>query len=207
MNHMRKLLVLAFFMGFSSFYSAHAQKIYKTFEMDKFTPFQDSLRRQYRCSVSPEGSDLELAALIALNYYPELKDSRFKIKHKENVRHPITASYSFWNVFKSRKRHTYILLIKKGSFVDRIDLNGKVGIIAHEMAHFAYYRNRPTVGMLPWGFRYVTSKKFRYSFERDADKTVINRGLGWQLLEIAFYHKPEEIRSYMNAMEQYRSVE
>ena len=198
---------MLFLLGFSTLYPAQGQRIYKNFEASRFNPLQDSLRQHYGHHIKPEGTDMELAALIALNYYPELKNSRFKIKHKENVRHPITASYSFWNVFKSRKRHTYILLIKKGSFVDRIGLNGKVGIIAHEMAHFSYYRKRPTVGMVPWGFRYITSPKFRYTFERDADKTVISRGLGGQLLEIAFYHKPEEIRSYMNAMEQYRSAE
>ncbi len=207
MLNMGKWMVIVLLLGFSISYPVQAQKIYKNFEQHKFNPLQDSLRQHYRCHIRPEGSDLELAALIALNYYPELKNNKFKIKHKENVRHPITASYSFWNVFKSRQRHTYILLIKKGSFVDRIGLNGKVGIIAHEMAHFSYYRHRPTVGMIPWGFRYITSPKFRYSFERDADKTVINRGLGWQLLEIAFYHKPEEIRSYMSALEQYRSAE
>lgn len=204
---MRKLMGIVFLLGLTNFNLAQGQKIYKNFELKKYHPLQDSLRQHYHGHIKPQGSQLELAALIALGYYPELKNSRFKIKHKENVRHPITASYSFWNVFKSRQRHTYILLIKKGSFVDRIALNGKVGIIAHEMAHFSYYRNRLTVGMIPWGVRYITSRKFRYSFERDADRTVINRGLGYQLLEIAFYHKPEEIRTYMNTLEQYRLAE
>ena len=48
-----------------------------------------------------------------------------------------------------------------------------------------------------WGIKYITSKKFRYRFEKDADRATIDHGLGWQLLNISFYMNREEVREYM----------
>jgi len=184
--------------------TVYSQKVQRMFSFDKNRKALEALRDQFEGKVKPAGSKLELATLLALKYYPELKHNTIKIKFKQNVRHPITASYSFWNLFKVRKRHTYILLIKPGSFVERIDLNGQVGIIGHELAHFSYYRNRPSIGMVSWGFKYITSKRFRRRFERNADKLTIQKGLGWQLMEVAYYTSRQEIRERMRSIDIYQ---
>lgn len=92
-----------------------------------------------------------------------------------------------------------VLLIKPGSFVDRISLNKRVALIAHEMAHFVYYKERPAFGMIPWAIKYMLSKKFRRKFERGADFTAIDHGLGWQYLDMSIYLSNAEVTDYIKA--------
>lgn len=157
----------------------------------------DSLRKVNDNRVFPAGDPLETATYLALSHYPELTGHRIKIKYKKNVQYPITASWSFWNLFKFRKHHVYVLLLSKDSFVNRLELNRQMGVIGHEMAHFVYYRERSSLGMAWWGIKYITSKKFRYQFEKDADRATVDHGLGWQLLNISFYLSSDEVREYM----------
>ncbi len=157
----------------------------------------DSLRSASRNLVLPTGDQLEMATYLAVSHYPELAGHKIKIKYKKNVQYPITASWSFWNIFKLRKHHTYVLLLSQDAFVKRLDLNGKIGVIGHEMAHFAYYRKLSSLGMGWWGIKYSISKKFRFQFEKDADRATIDHGLGWQLLDISFYMNKAEVKAYM----------
>ena len=162
-----------------------------------FADALDSLRKAGNYRVLPAGDPLEVSAYIALSHYPELNGHTIKIKYKKNVRHPVTASWSFGNLFRLRKHHVYVLLLSAESFVNRLDLNRQVGVIGHEMAHFAYYKQRSAPGMAWWGIKYITSKKFRYQFEKDADRTTVDHGLGWQLLHVSFYLSRDEVRDYM----------
>lgn len=172
-------------------------------QIKDYIPFKneevlDSLRLQYPKRVTPKGNPHELATMLALGYYPQLSGNSIKIKYKKNVRYPITASYAFGNIIRLRKKHKYVILIKPGSFVDRINLNQQVALIGHEMAHFVYYRKRPVIGMIPWAFSYVFSKKFRRKFERDADFFAIDHGLGWQYLQMSIYLSKNEVLEYIN---------
>ena len=163
----------------------------------------DSLRTINHYSVQEKGDPLELALNIALSHYPEIKGHKFKIKYKKNVRHPVTASWAIGNIFKRRKNHTYVLLLSENVFVKRLPLNRQVGVLGHELAHFKYYSERPSIAMLWWAVKYVTSKKFHRKFERDADKTTIEHGLGSQLLGVVFYMDRSEVRDYMDELGTY----
>mgnify|MGYP001793977543 FL=1 len=88
-------------------------------------------------------------------------------------------------------------------FLKRLPLNGQIGVFGHEMAHFKYYSEKPSIHMLWWGIKYVTSKKFHREFERDADKTTIEHGLGRQLLDVVFYMKRSEVKKYMDELGTY----
>jgi len=169
-------------------------KIYEAYSLEVRI---DSLRKLNNHLVLPENDPLELATNIALLYYPELKGNKIRIKYKKNVRHPITASWAFGNIFRFRKNHTYVLLLHPDSWVTKIDFNGQVGALGHELAHFEYYRKRPGIHMLWWGLKYVTSKKFSREFERSADFATVDHGLGWQLLGASFYTTKSELRQYM----------
>lgn len=194
----KNLIIIPVFLLTS--FVLNAQKLIdQKFEVSEYQEKLDSLRTYNEHMVSETGSMTEIASQLALLHYPTLKGNKIKIKYKTNVRYPITASWSFWNIFKLKKNHTYVLLIKPGTFVDNVSLNKQVGIIGHEMAHFEYYRKRPSVNMIPWGTKYIFSKKFRYEFERNADRTAIERGLGYQLLDLSFYISREEVLQYMNA--------
>ena len=157
----------------------------------------DSLREVNNNKVLPVGDPLETATYLALSHYPELAGHTIRIKYKKNVRHPVTASWAFGNLFRFRKRHVYVLLLSADAFVKRLPLNGQIGVLGHEMAHFAYYRKRSGLGMAWWGLRYITSDRFRFKFEKDADRATIDHGLGWQLLNVSFYLNREEVRDYM----------
>ncbi|TRX61815.1 hypothetical protein FNH22_03280 [Fulvivirga sp. M361] len=169
----------------------------KYYDKETFGPKLDTLRLLNGNAVTPQGDPLELAVNIALQHYPELKGRDIRIKYKKNVRHPITASWAAGNVFRSRKKHKYVLLIASNAFIKHISLNDQVGVFGHEMAHFKYYSEHPSIHMLWWAAKYLTSKKFHYEFEREADRTAIDHGLGHQLLGIAFYLKRSEIEDYM----------
>lgn len=193
-----KLLVVTVSIVFSSFELTGQSVIDQNFEHAEYFDLLDSLRDINNHHITESGNSLEIGAQLALLHYPELKGNRIKIRYKEKVRYPITASWSFWNIFKLKKHHTYILLIKPDTFVDNVTLNKKVGIVGHEMAHFEYYRKRPAFNMVWWGVKYVFSKKFRYSFEKEADRTAIEKGLGYQLLDLSFYITREEVLQLMN---------
>ena len=169
----------------------------KSYRQDDFTDKLDSIKLVNDNKVIPPGDQIELATNLALLHYPELKGHKIKIKYKKTVQYPITASWAFTNIFKFRKGHTYVLLLSENSFVKRVSLNKQVGVIGHEMAHFAYYKKRPSIAMLWWGLKYITSNKFRYAFERDADRATIDHGLGHQMLDISFYMNRREVEEYM----------
>lgn len=80
----------------------NSRMIYRQSDFENKT---DSLRKVHNNSVFPAGDPLETAIYLALSHYPELAGHRIKIKYKKNVRHPVTASWSFRNLFKFRKRH------------------------------------------------------------------------------------------------------
>ncbi len=159
----------------------------------------DSLRIFNQNSVSPSGDKLELAVNIALTHYPELSGHQIKIKYRKNVAHPITAGYSAANIIRFRKKHIYRLILSPSSFVKYLSLNKQVAVIGHEMAHFVYYKERPAIGMAIWGIRYLTSKKFRYSFEKEADRMAIDHGLGGQLLQLSMYMSNHEVKQYIHS--------
>ncbi|MEL7004133.1 MAG: hypothetical protein AAFN93_15545 [Bacteroidota bacterium] len=177
-----KRLLLNCILACTTTYGYTQKKPIRYYQAERYQKKLDSLREVNDYKVKPEGDPIELATQLALLYYPELKGHKIKIKYKKNVQYPITASWSFGNVFKFRRGHTYVLLLSENSFVKSVSLNKQVGVIGHEMAHFIYYKKRPSIAMLWWGIKYITSNKFRYRFEKDADKSTIDHGLGYQLL-------------------------
>ena len=48
-----------------------------------------------------------------------------------------------------------------------------------------------------WGLKYVSSKKYRQKFEREADFTTVDHLFGWQMLETSFYTTRKEILLHM----------
>jgi hypothetical protein len=140
---------------------------------------------------------IELAAYLAINYFPELKDNRIKVIYKDHNRAPIIATIDIWNFLRRRKKRIYKIIVKNNSFVGRISLNRQVGLVGHEMSHFSFYQSKSSGGLFLVAIKYMTSKKYHYSFERGADTTAIARGLGWQLLDMGIYMRRDEIRDLM----------
>jgi len=142
-------------------------------------------------------NSIELATYLAIKYFPELKDNRIKVIYKDHNRAPIIATIDVWNFLRKRNKRIYKIIVKNNSFVERISLNQQVGLVGHEMSHFSFYQSKSSGGLFLVVIKYLTSKKYHYSFERGADTTAIAHGLGWQILDMGIYMRKDEILDLM----------
>lgn len=126
---------------------------------------------------------VELQALIALSYYPELKNVRIKFKRKR-LKTTMAARPSFGSVFKSRKNRVYVIYLNDFPDVDvpfdSTSFNAQVGIIGHELAHIIDYESMSKKELIGLAFKY-RKKAFRAKMEAETDIRTIYRGLGWQV--------------------------
>ena len=126
-------------------------------------------------------------ALIALSYYPELKDVPIEFKYS-NEATTMAARPDPFSLITGRK---YLVLINhkknfEGILLQDVPLNAQIGIIGHELAHIVDYQNHNLWGIAGIYFRYL-DKNRRAFFEKEIDKATIARGLGWQLYDWATY--------------------
>jgi hypothetical protein len=147
---------------------------------------------------------LELQALIALSYYPELKDVKIIFKQKK-LNSTMAAKPTNISAFKRKGKRTY--LIHLNDFPESVNIpfdsasfNAQVGVIGHELAHITYYEKTSAWKILGLAFKY-TSKKFRVNFEKDTDKRAVRCGIGWQLYSWKKFvedypHAPAEYKAY-----------
>ena len=126
-------------------------------------------------------------ALIALSYYPELKDVKIEFKYSREATtmaaRPVPIS-----LFSERK---YVVLINnkknfEGILLENVPFNAQVGVIGHELTHIVDYENYNILGILGIYFRYSDHKR-KPLYEKEIDKATIDRGLGWQLYDWATY--------------------
>jgi len=126
-------------------------------------------------------------ALIALSYYPELKDVHIEFKYSREAT-TMAARPDPLSLISERK---YLVLINnkknfEGILLEEVPFNAQIGIIGHELAHIVDYQNHNLWGIAGIYFRYL-DKNRRALFEKEIDKATIARGLGWQLYDWAIY--------------------
>ncbi len=119
--------------------------------------------------------------LIALSYYPELRDTPIEFKLSKERTTMAARPVPMSMLLKRR----YIILINddedfEGIHLGQVPLNAQVGIIGHELAHIADYENQNFFGVMGTLLRYSSASR-KALFERQIDKATIERGLGWQL--------------------------
>lgn len=192
------LLLIALCQSFSL-----AQTNFPDVYLEKnWTPKLDSLRAALGDNVSFKNKKgMELATLLAISHYPELQNRKVKIIIKNMKGAPVEASFGVFNFIKPRRNKVYKILIQENSFMERLTLNKQVAALGHEMAHFIQYEQRKYFGTLFTLLQYVISDKYRLRFEKKADELAVNHGLGPQMLDFAFYSSDEQIREYMNAID------
>jgi len=126
-------------------------------------------------------------ALIALSYYPELKDVEIEFKYSREATTMAARPVPF-SMFSERK---YVVLINNkknfdGIRLENVPFNAQIGVIGHELAHIVDYDNYNLWGILGIYFRYSDHKR-KPLYEQEIDKATIERGLGWQLYDWATY--------------------
>ncbi len=151
----------------------------------------DSLKRHYGENKIFVEEFLE-PTLIALSYYPELRESPIEFKYSSEATtmaaRPKPLSM-FW-------RRRYVVVINNRDDFDGVQLkdipfNAQIGIIGHELAHIAHYQRHNFSGVVGILMRY-SSKSRKPLFEKEIDRATIERGLGWQLYDWARYILDEE---------------
>lgn len=92
--------------------------------------------------------------------------------------------------FRSRKNRKYIILISKKVKIDEekfkitdIPKAVLIGWIGHELGHIMDYRQRGTLNMFFFGFRYLYSRGYIQKAERAADTFAVAHGMGDYILK------------------------
>lgn len=161
----------------------------KTFYPDSLTNQEIAILKS-KCGTNKELiATYENQMLIALSYFPELKDIhiRFKVKNRTT---PLATRPAFFSMFRSAKKRTYIITISKKSttYLDTIifknlNYNAQIGVLGHELGHISDYLNKGFGKMSVIALNEFFSKKAVDKFEFNTDLNCINHGLGYQLLD------------------------
>jgi hypothetical protein len=136
-------------------------------------------------------SAVEVPALAALSYFPELQTTRIEFR-LANINTTLNARPTIGSLlFRSRGNRTYIIRLneKQADSIIRfqdVPFAGKVGVLGHEFGHLVDYSERSFFGILGRLLAY-TSKKKKAAFEKEIDLLTIQRGLGKELYTWSFY--------------------
>ena len=158
----------------------------------------------------------KIVAEIVNNSYPELQDAQISVKIFHSRSDYFRSRFSFSRFLIFRGLH-FLLQINPQVFDKNAPENGIRAIIAHELAHAAYYKRHNRFELL--GLINLQSKSFTARFERGADLQAIKRGYGaglkdyreWLYNNIPAtkiaakkrdYFSPEEIDLILNAIKE-----
>jgi hypothetical protein len=191
----------------------------KQFEQSQYESQEDSLKMEFGKN-KYFIKDYQLPALIALSFYPELKNIEIQFVYS-NTKTTIETRPKISTVLQKNKRCYFVFIdnnVKgnEGILLDSVPFNAQIGILGHEFAHILDYETKSTGSILSLGIDYLNDDG-KKKLEIKTDKLTISRGLGWQLYCWAdfvlnkskatdnykdykrkFYMKPEEIMERIN---------
>jgi hypothetical protein len=154
--------------------------------------FKDSLtyyRKIFRKTkkISKKDDRLELAFYVALRHYPELRNTKIKVRFKK-IKSTMVAQPEADFIVNSRSDRRYKIIInstKENIVMNYEDLtfNALVGWIGHELAHITDYSKKSNGQLVQFISNYLLSKKHMKHTENCADKEAVKRGLGYALYE------------------------
>ena len=180
-----KLLFTSVF--FLSTLSVSGQKVRETFagldfDSSSYAKLQEEFGKKKKL---PEG--FERQTLLALSYFPELKDVKinFRVKRKASplMVRPTVGS----TIFRSAKKRTYIIFISCHSpkvdsiLMKNLPLDAQIGVVGHELSHVSFFITQGRFGMFKVAAGNL-SWKYLDKIEFETDRSTIQHGLGWQLL-------------------------
>jgi len=133
--------------------------------------------------------EYELECLVALSYYPELKNVRIDFKRKKIKSTMRAHPCNMLNLFRGKSKRNYCILITTNQdpgenvVVNDLSFNSKVGVLGHELAHIYQYYTTPLAKFVGYFF----SNKIRKRIECEADKLTVEHGLGYSLYAMRYY--------------------
>jgi hypothetical protein len=159
----------------------------------------DSLRDLYAQNKSFI-KEYEKQSLIALSYYPELKNCSIQFEHA-NIKTTMACRPSVQRLVCGHRVYQIFIndyLDFEGVLLQDVPFNAQIGIIGHEMAHILDYEERNIAGIIQRSIDYLFVEKKR-KYEREIDSLTIKQGLGWQLYDWAnfsMYHSTKATEKY-----------
>jgi hypothetical protein len=130
----------------------------------------------------------ELPALIALSFYPELKNVEIEfVFTKSNT--PFSSKPTPSTVLLPGKKRKYQINVCKEIRKERVNIlprnlsfNILIGLIGHELAHISDYINKNSLQVIGTGLFYPI-KTYKRNLEKSIDLSTVHHGLGYQLWE------------------------
>jgi hypothetical protein len=166
-----------------SFKRNESAKPRKQFEQNQYQNKTDSLIQEFGKN-KHFIKDYQLPALIALSFYPELKNIEIQFVYSD-TKTTIETRPKVSTVFQKNKRCYFVYIDNnvqgnEGILLDNVPFNAQIGILGHEFAHVLDYETKGTGSILSLGLDYLNDDG-KKKLEFKTDKSTIERGLGWQL--------------------------
>ena len=145
----------------------------------------------------------ELPSLIALSYYPELKNIEIQFV-RANIKTTMETRPTTTSALKNKNR-CYTVFVDdntegEGILLDSVPFNAQIGILGHEFAHILDYEKRSSGNLIGLGVSYL-NENGKTNLEKQTDYATIWKGLGWQLYDWSDYvlnksHASEKYKAY-----------
>jgi hypothetical protein len=198
----------------------------KKFELSQCEPHFDYLYAQYGKNKF-FNKKFELPALVALSFYPALKNIEIEFVNA-NIKTTLETRPTTSTILKKQNR-SYTIYIDNdtegnGILLENVPFNAQIGILGHEFAHILDYEQRSSSNLIGLGISYL-NEVGKEKLEKKIDKLTIDNGLGWQLYDWSdfvlnkskasqkykdfkrrIYMQPEEIERTINANPIYNKI-
>jgi len=153
--------------------------------------------------------EIREVTLLALSHFPELVDVDIEFVLKKKIRGSVMQAQPKVGslLFNSRDNRKYKINISRYLELDdewlpieEVPENVLLGWIGHELGHVMDYLEKSRLGLISFGFRYVTSNAFVTQAEITADSYAVAGGLGNNLVDTKNFilnndRLPEEYRN------------
>lgn len=176
----KAILFLCFLFLFKSS-DAQVDTLYKAIPSENTV---DSLKQLYGKN-KVFVKEIEIPALVALSYFPDLKEARifFKIRC---IKTTMSSRPYVLSCFEGQKSRKYLVSLNHKNdcmgleFFERLPFDAQVGVLSHELCHIEDYTHRRFWGITLFGFDYLFPS-LRRKIENRTDEEAVKHGLGYAL--------------------------
>ena len=169
---MKKSFSLIFGLFLLAVFAQFGKANVATNPIDKTPPVQSKARGDKKTAVA---ETTRIVAEIVKDSFPELRQVRIFVKTFDSSADYFRSRFSLARFLTFRELH-YIIFVNPQVFEKNAPAAAIRAIIAHELAHAAYYRRHNRFELL--GMIGLETKSFAARFERGADLQAIKRGYG-----------------------------